>query len=76
MLPHQANRQEVLQVVEQRVLDPEELQRPDGPRTGSSHHQSRSIQSDAGQRVAGGDGPGQTRKTNILQWTSVFTKDV
>lgn len=46
--PDEADGQEVLQVVEQGVFDPEVLLRPDSAGTGSCHHQPGTVQADAG----------------------------
>lgn len=54
-IPYQTHSQEILQVVQQGVFDPEGLQGLDRPYTGSSHQQTGAIQSDTGQRVAAWD---------------------
>ena len=46
--PDQSHGEEVLQVVEQDVLDPEVLLHPDGARAAGRHHEARAVQAEAG----------------------------
>ena len=46
--PDQSHGEEVLQVVEQDVLDPEVLLHSDGARAAGRHHEARAVQAEAG----------------------------
>lgn len=69
-IPDEMNSQEILQVVPQRVFNPEVFQRPDNTGARSCHNQTRTIQANAGQHVKRVDIPGQ--KANRLLMRNIL----